>query len=296
MVMNSDARNGAGSSASPWRGEGVRSQGPSLRLFSVVERGLVVLLAVATLLFLVLPVLIVVPMSFSSAESLMFPPPGFSLRWYAAFFSDPAWMIALRNSIIIACISSVLALGMGTVAAYALVRGRFIARWAVEANFMAPLVLPSIILAIALYIAFARTGLLGSLTAVIIAHTLQSVPYVIILTSVAISSLDNRIEDAARTLGASGRIVFSRVVIPNVMPSIAAVGILVLIVSFDEVILSVFLFGSNFTIPKLMFNKLELQIDPTITAVATLLILLTVISLGCVALLTRRSGLLLRRF
>lgn len=278
------------------RGEGTQSEGWAQVAISVIERALVVLLAVAAILFLFLPILVVVPMSFSSAQSLTFPPPGFSLRWYGAFFTDPAWLNALWNSLLIASISSALALAMGTAAAYALVRGRFAGRWAMEANFMAPLVLPSIILAIALYIAFARTGLLGSYTAVIIAHTLHSVPYVVILMSVAISSFDRRIEDAARTLGASDRLVFLRVLLPNVMPSIAAVGILVFIVSFDEVILTIFLFGTNSTIPKLMFNRLELQVDPTITAIATLLILFTVVALGCVALLTRHSGLLLRRF
>ncbi|WP_155936675.1 ABC transporter permease [Mesorhizobium ciceri] len=278
------------------RREGIRSGGRASRLISGMERALVVLLAVSTIVFLFLPVLIVIPMSFSSAQSLAFPPPGFSLRWYAAFFSDPAWMAALRNSLVIGSTSSVLALAMGTTAAYALARGRFAGRWALEANLMAPLVLPSIILAIALYFAFARTGLLGSFAGLIIAHTLLGVPYVVILMSVAISAFDGRIEDAARTLGASERVVFFRILIPNVLPSLVAVGILVFIVSFDEVVLSLFLFGTEFTIPKLMFNRLELQIDPTVTAVATLLILFTVASLGCVALLTRRSGLLLSRF
>lgn len=257
---------------------------------SCAERALVVLLAVSTMAFLILPLLIVIPMSFSSASSLTFPPPGFSMRWYASFFSDPAWLTSAWNSFVIATASSALSLALGTTAAYGLVRGRFGGRRLLEANFLAPMIVPPIILAIALYVVFARIGLLGTFPAVIIAHTLMTIPYVIVLMSVAISTFDSRIEDAARTLGAGDLTMFSRVLLPNLLPSIGATSILIFIVSFDEVVLTIFLFGTKFTIPKLMFNRLELQVDPTITAVATLLILFTLLALASVALLTGRAG------
>lgn len=159
-----------------------------------IGRGGIVSVAIAALVFLMIPILIVVPMSFSSASSLQFPPPSLSLRWYAAFLTDRAWGTALVNSTIVALASSALALTLGTMAAYGLVRGRFAGRAALDANFMAPLIVPSVIVSVALYIAFAKTGLLGTYAGLIIAHTLHSAPYVVLVMSVAVGSFDARIE------------------------------------------------------------------------------------------------------
>jgi ABC-type spermidine/putrescine transport system permease subunit II len=160
---------------------------------------------------------------------------------------------------------------------------------------MAPLVVPSVIVAVALYIAFAKVGLLGSYLGLILAHTVHSVPYVVLLMSVAIASFDERIEQVARTLGAPERTVFGQILLPNLVPSLAASWVLAFIASFDEVILTLFLFGNRYTIPKQMFVRLELKIDPTITAVATMLIAMSVVTLVAVALLMRKAGLLTRR-
>jgi ABC-type spermidine/putrescine transport system permease subunit II len=240
----------------------------------------------AALMFLCLPILVVVPMSFSSARSLRFPPPGLSLRWYHEFFADPEWLAAMTNSVVVATASSALAVVLGVLAAYGLVRGRFAGRASIEAMFMAPLVIPSVILAIALYIAFAQAGLLGTYAGLIVAHTIHGAPYVVLVMSVAIASFDERIEHMARSLGAPERTVLLRVVLPNVLPSIAAAWILTFIVSFDEVILTLFLFGNKHTIPKQMFVRLELQIDPTITAIATMLIAFSVAALVAAVLLS----------
>jgi ABC-type spermidine/putrescine transport system permease subunit II len=249
----------------------------------------------ATLTFLLLPVVIVIPMSFSSAASLRFPPPGLSLRWYREFLSDATWRQAAANSLMVASVSSLLAVAFGTLAAYRLVRGRFRGRSVLEAHFVAPLVVPSVIVAVALYIAFAKVGLLGSYLGLILAHTVHSVPYVVLLMSVAIASFDERIEQVARTLGAPERTVFGQILLPNLVPSLAASWVLAFIASFDEVILTLFLFGNRYTIPKQMFVRLELKIDPTITAVATMLIAMSVVTLVAVALLMRKAGLLTRR-
>ena len=264
-------------------------------LASRIERVLVVCIAVSSLVFLFLPVLIVIPMSFSSAQSLQFPPPGLSLRWYAEFFQDAAWGASLANSLIVAVASSGLALVLGALAAYGLVRGNFFGRAALDANFLAPLIIPSIIMAVALYIAFAKVALLGTYLGLIIAHTLNSAPYVVLVMSVAMSSLDARIEQVARSLGASELTVVRRVVLPNLMPSVLAAWIFAFIVSFDEVILSLFLFGNKYTVPKQMFTRLELKIDPTITVVATMLIVVSAAAFGAAAWLTRRPGLFLPR-
>jgi ABC-type spermidine/putrescine transport system permease subunit II len=257
----------------------------------------VAIVAGVALVFLCLPILVVVPMSFSSARSLRFPPPGVSLRWYQEFFADPEWLVAMTNSMVVAAASSALAVVLGVLAAYGLVRGRFAGRAAIEATFMAPLVIPSVIVAIALYIAFAQVGLLGTYAGLIVAHTIHSAPYVVLVMSVAVASFDERIEQMARSLGAPERTVLLRVILPNVLPSIVAAWILAFIVSFDEVILTLFLFGNKYTIPKQMFIRLELQIDPTITAIATMLIVLSVATLVAAVLLSPplRSLLGLRR-
>jgi len=249
----------------------------------------------AILVFLCLPIVIVAPMSFSSAKSLQFPPPGFSLRWYEAFFGDARWVDAGVTSLALAFLSSTVALVFGTLAAYALVRGRFVGRRIIESNFIAPMIIPPVITAVALYIFFAKTHILGSFFGLVVAHTLLGAPYVILLMSVAIQSFDIRIEQVALTLGASKLQMLTRVLVPNLVPSALASWIFAFIISFDEVVLTQFVGGRYFTIPKKMFNELVLQINPTITAIATILIGLSVITLALVALLMRRAGLLTPR-
>jgi ABC-type spermidine/putrescine transport system permease subunit II len=248
------------------------------------------LAAGSVLLFLCLPVAVVVPMSFSSASSLEFPPPGFSLRWYQSFFDDPRWLDAARISTLVAATSSFAAVVLGGLAAYGLARGTFRGREVLEANFVAPLIIPPVITAVALYIVFARVGLLGTLPGLILSHTIVGVPYVVILMSVAVRSFDVRIEQVARSLGASWPTVLIKIVLPNLIPSMFAAWIFAFIISFDEVILTLFLSGAYDTIPKRMFNELVLQVNPTITAIATLLIALSVVTIGAIALLMRRMG------
>jgi ABC-type spermidine/putrescine transport system permease subunit II len=293
LPADSGGRPGRLPSAVPTSGAGTATD----RILARVERITLATVAGAALTFLLLPVAIVIPMSFSSAASLRFPPFGLSLRWYREFFADPVWREAAANSLMVAGVSSVLAVALGTLAAYRLVRGRFRGRSVLEAHFVAPLVVPSVIAAVALYIAFAKVGLLGSYLGLILAHTVHSVPYVVLLMSVAIAAFDERLEQVARTLGASESTVFGRILLPNLVPSLAASWVLAFIASFDEVILTLFLFGNRYTIPKQMFVRLELRIDPTITAVATMLIVFSVVTLAALAALAGpvRAALGLRR-
>lgn len=256
---------------------------------------LLTLLSIAVLIFLCLPIAIVVPMSFSSAESLQFPPPSLSLRWYEAFFGDRQWLDAGLNSVTLAFLSSSLALVFGTLAAYALVRGNFVGRRMLESNFMAPMIIPPVITAVAIYIFFAKTRILGSFAGLIIAHTILAVPYVVLLMSVAIQSFDIRIEQVALTLGASKTQMLVRVLMPNLVPSALAAWIFAFIISFDEVVVTQFVAGRYFTIPKKMFNELVLQINPTITAIASILIGLSIVTITVIMILMRRAGLLTAR-
>ena len=236
------------------------------------------------LVFLTVPLVIVIPMSFSSARALTFPPPSLSLRWYETFFGDPRWMEAMWTSVFVAAVSSVAALLLGGLAAYGLRRGTFKGRDWAEGNFMAPLIVPTIIVAIALYLALAKVGLLGSLLGLVVAHTLLNVPLVMMVLGVAIREFDQRIEQVAWSLGASWGYTMRKVVLPNLAPSVFAAWIFAFIGSFDEVIVTSFIAGKYETVPKKMFNELILEVNPTITAVATLLIVFTVLALAAVTL------------
>ncbi|GAB5468082.1 MAG: ABC transporter permease [Rhodospirillales bacterium] len=251
------------------------------------------LYGIGVLIFLCLPVLIVAPMSLSSAQSLEFPPPGFSLRWYEALFGNPIWVEAGWNSLLLAVTSSTIALICGTMAAYVLVRARFAGRSLLEANFVAPMIVPPIITAVALYIFFARAGILGSFGGLILGHTIVVVPYVVLVMQSAIRGFDHRIEQVAATLGATRWQVLTRITLPNVLPSAVAAWIFSFVLSFDEVVITIFVSGTHLTIPKRMFNELTIQVNPTITAVATLLVACNLLALGLMVLVSRRSGLLL---
>ncbi len=250
---------------------------------------LLALCGIGVLVFLCLPVLIVVPMSFSNATSLRFPPEGFSLRWYAQVFGDPRWVRAMQTSLLLALMSSTLALGLGGLAAYGLVRGRFFGRMAMQSNFIAPLIIPSVITAVALYFALARVGLLGSFAGLLLGHTLLGVPYVVLILSVAIRGFDSRIEQVAFTLGASWFTMFRRVLIPNLLPSTAAAWIFAFVTSFDEVVITSFIAGTYETVPKRMFNDLVMQVNPAITAIATMLIAGSVLLMAVATGLVQRS-------
>ncbi len=261
--------------------------GYSSDAFSRANRRLLSAFCVLTLLFLCLPILIVVPMSFSGAESLVFPPPSFSLRWYHSFFGDRLWLDAALNSVIVALCASTGALVLGTMAAYGLVRGSFRWRAVVEANFIAPLALPVIVVAVALYIFFSQLGILGNFWSLVAAHMMLVTPYVVLLMSLAIAAFDERIEQVAFTLGASRLRVLTSVVLPNVKGSAMAAWLLAFVMSFDEVVVTLFVSGTYVTIPKKMFNELVMQINPTITAIATLLILFSIVSVALAAFMTR---------
>lgn len=246
--------------------------------------------SIAVVLFLFLPILVVIPMSFSSASSLQFPPPGFSLRWYEAFFGNPAWMEAAQTSFIVSISASICALFLGGLASYGLAKSNFRGKSLILGNFIAPMIIPTIITGVALYIAFAQIGILGSLPGLIIAHTLLIVPYIVLITLPMFESFDKRIELAARSLGANWLTVVRRIIIPIILPSVLAAWLFAFIISFDELIVTIFLAGEHNTLPKKMFNELVLQINPTITAISTLLIILTATFMIIVAIIMNRAA------
>ncbi|WP_107677921.1 ABC transporter permease [Agrobacterium sp. LAD9] len=235
-------------------------------------RILVPLCGALIFLFLCMPILITLPMSFSDSDTLQFPPSGFSLRWYENFVQSPVWVQAMSTSLQLAAVSSVIALTLGSLAAYGLVRGNLVGSIGLEAHFMAPMIIPNIITAIALYFAFAKLDMLGTFAGLVIAHALVAIPFVITVVTGALRAFDVRIEQSARSLGAKWPRILLSIVIPNIYPALFVAWIFSFVISFDEVILTYFLSGTYVTIPKEMFTQLQEQVDPTITAVSSLLI------------------------
>jgi putative spermidine/putrescine transport system permease protein len=225
--------------------------------------------------FLVAPILAIIPLSFNSQPFFTYPLPGLSLRWYADFFNSPDWQLATRNSFIVATLSTILATTLGTLAAIGLMRPDCPWRLTIAAVIVSPIVIPVVVAAVGIYYFFAKIGLLGGLTAIVIAHTALGAPFVVITVAATLAGFDNRLVRAAASLGAPPLTIFRRVILPLIMPGVVAGAIFAFVASFDEVVTVLFLAGSGQrTLPRQMWSGLREQISPTITAVATLLVLL----------------------
>ncbi len=247
-------------------------------------------LAAVVLFYLVTPILVIVPLSFSSALYLSFPPPGFSLQWYRNFFARPDWLAAAWLSIWVGATVMVLATGLGTPAAMGLVRGRFRGRKAINAFILSPLIAPVIIVAIGVYFFYAELGLVGSAYALVLAHTALAVPFVVINVSATLYAFDERLEHAALSLGATPWRTFWQVTLPLIRPGVLAGAVFAFISSFDELIVALFVSGTTaVTLPRKMWQSIRFEIDPTIAAVSTLLIAITATLFLTAEMLRRRS-------
>ena len=246
--------------------------------------------SILVLLYLLLPVLIVFPLSLSSGTYLSFPPPGFSLRWYVSFFSSRSWIDSALMSLKIAIPVTVLAVLLGTPAAIGLVRGTFWFRRAVDLLVLAPVVVPGIIVAIGTYFVYAQYGLVGHPIALILGHTCLAVPFVVINVSAALQGVDRQLERAALSLGCTPFNTFRSVTLPLILPGVLAGAVFAFITSFDELLIALFLSGTDaVTLPRRMFDEIRYDIDPTIAAVSSLLIIVTT-TLMIVAELQRRRS------
>ncbi|MEZ5843762.1 MAG: ABC transporter permease [Hyphomicrobiaceae bacterium] len=241
--------------------------------------------------FLVLPSLLVVPLSFSDSRYLAFPPPGWSTRWYQEYVSSSEWRDATVVSFLAALLTMALATSLGTLAAYGLhmARGRF-ATIAYVA-FLLPMIVPGILIAIGVFLLYAQFGLNNTLTGVVLAHTVLALPLVVITVLSGFKSYDMNQEMVARSLGASRPWAFLTVTLPQIRVSVISAALLAFITSLDEVIVALFIAGGDYmTLTKRMFNALRDEIDPTIAAISSLLILLSVALLALSQLAERRRG------
>jgi putative spermidine/putrescine transport system permease protein len=238
------------------------------------------LLVVLVLLFLALPILLIVVVSFSSAAYLTFPPPSFGLRWYRAYLESREWLDATGLSLTVATAVVVLSTTLGTLAALGLARLPGVARTAAAALILSPLIVPGIVVAIGIYYAFSHYGLIGTPIGLVLAHTCLAVPFVVTSVSASLSGLDRRLEQAALGLGATPLGTFRQVTLPLIRPGMLVGGLFAFITSFDELVVSLFLSGANaVTLPRRMWEDLRYAIDPTVAAVSTLTIVVTVLPL-----------------
>ena len=227
-------------------------------------------LVVMVAVFLLAPLAVVVIISFSSAPFLQFPPPGFSLRWYAVLFSTPAWTNALWVSVQLMVPSSVLATVLGTAAALGLVRGRVPGAALITACLMLPIIVPGMITAAALFGIYRGLGLNGTLTGLIIGHTVLLIPYVVATVSSALRVQDVQLEQAAATLGAPPWATFRHVTLPLIMPAVLSSLLIAMILSFDELIVSLFVSSARVRpVAVQMWSNLLGDFDPTIAAIAS---------------------------
>jgi putative spermidine/putrescine transport system permease protein len=245
------------------------------------RRALIVACA-AIYLFLMLPLLVVFPISLSSAAYMQFPPPGLSWQWYERYFDDPQWIDATVRSLYIGVATAILALALGVPLAFSLVRTKFIGRVLVDRLALAPLIVPTIILSVSLYGLFAKLKLIGEWYGLVVAHTVLALPFVVLVMSAGLRDFDRGLEQAAEGLGASRTRTLLRVTLPLLRPSLVSAGLLAFLSSFDELVVALFLAGPNMTLPKKMFDNILMEIDPTIAAVSVMQILLVSVVLALI--------------
>lgn len=241
------------------------------RIWLFVAAGLV-------LTFLVLPVLIVIPVSFSASSLLEFPPRSYSLRWYQALFGSVEWLDAAWMSIRVAVLTTLVATPLGVAAAYGLHRTEFRFTNVVRLLILAPLLVPTILTAVGIFYVYALLGLNNTLFGMVMAHTMLALPFVVVSVGAGLRSYDMTQERVARSLGAPWLRAFWSITLPQIKLPVASGALLAFISSFDEVIVSFFISGGEMsTLPRRMFNALRDQIEPTIAAISTILVVLSVL-------------------
>lgn len=247
-------------------------------------------LCALVLLFLVLPILVIVPLSFNSGSFLVYPLQGLSMRWYADFFTSAEWMRSLTNSMIVAPAATLLAMVFGTLAAIGLTRGEFRGKALVMSLLISPMVAPVVIVGVASYLFFAPLGLGNSYISLILVHAVLGVPFVIITVSATLQGFNYNLVRAAASMGASPLLAFRKITLPLIAPGVISGALFAFATSFDEVVVTLFLAGpEQATLPRQMFSGIRENLSPTIAAAATLLIAFSIIMLLTLEWLRGRS-------
>jgi ABC-type spermidine/putrescine transport system permease subunit II len=226
--------------------------------------------------FLLVPILLLIPLSLSGAQFLQFPPTSLSLRWYHNFFVRPDWMSAARVSLEVGVMVTLLSTLVGTTAALAFHRSHALPIKLLYPVVISPIVVPTLVIAVALYFSFARAGMIGTRAALVLGHTIIALPIVVIIVMASLKRVNVGPERAARSLGAGPIRAFMHTTLPAIRPAIVSGALFSFLTSFDDVVIALFLGGSNSTLPKRMWDGVQLEIDPTIAAVSSLLVLISI--------------------
>ncbi len=224
--------------------------------------------------FLALPALFVIPVSFTEAGFLSWPPKGFSLKWYQALVETPVWINAAVRSFTVAILASSLGMLLGVPAAFMLARSSFSGKGAVFAFLVSPIIIPNIFIAVGLFFFYAKIGLVGTTIGLVLGHTVLAIPYVVITVLAVVKGYDQNLDMAAATLGANRRQTLSRVTLPLIRSGMVAAFMFAFVISFDELTIALFVTGGELTtLPKQMWDDALLRVSPSLAAVATLLLL-----------------------
>lgn len=243
------------------------------------------LICLAMTLFLLLPILFIIALSFGDSRWLIFPPSGWTTKWYAELFADPRWIASALTSAKIGVIVMILSVVLGLLASLALVRGTFRGRAVLRAFFLTPMILPVVIVAIALYALFLRMGINGTLTGFVIAHLIVALPFSIIPISSALEGFDTSIEEAAILCGASPWEARFRVTLPAIKHGLFSAAIFSFLISWDEVVLAIFMASPTLqTLPVKIWTTLRQDLTPVVAAASALLVLLTLLLMIAAAL------------
>jgi putative spermidine/putrescine transport system permease protein len=242
------------------------------------------------LLFLISPIIAVMPLSFNSESFFTYPMPGYSLKWYDDFFFNPRWSGAVKVSFIVAIATTILATTLGTLAALGLARSNVPAKATIMAILISPMIVPVIISAVGMFSFYAKLNLAGTRLGIILAHTALATPFVVITVTATLSSFDRTLMRAGASCGAPPHTVFFKVVMPLILPGMISGALFAFVTSFDEVVVVLFLASpEDRTLPLQMFSGIREMISPTITAAATVLVLISTALLITVEMLRRRS-------
>lgn len=229
-------------------------------------------LAALVYAYLVVPSLIVIPISFSAAGDMSFPPKAYSLKLYEEFFTTATWMGPVAQSLKIASLTCIVVTAVAVPAAYALVRFEFPGKRIATMLMMSPVLVPVIVLALGMYLYFSKLGATGTTLAMVLGHSVYVVPYVIVTVAAGIRQIDPAIEFAATLMGATRTTLFFRVVLPQIVPSVVAGALFAFLISFDEVVIAWFLStAQTTTLPVRMYSSIHWGVSPVIAAVSTLL-------------------------
>jgi putative spermidine/putrescine transport system permease protein len=254
-------------------------------------RGFLIAVAILVGLFLLLPIALIVALSFGSSQWLQFPPPAWTTKWYAQLFSDPDWLAAFFTSLEIAVTVMVLATIIGLFASFGLTRGRFPGREFLRALFLTPMVLPVVVLAVALYAFFLRIHLNGVFLGFVVAHVVVALPFAIISISNSLERFDIAIEEAAVLCGASPFEAKLRVTIPAISLGLFGAAIFSFLASWDEVVIAIFMASPDLqTLPVRIYSTLRQDLSPVIAAVSSLLVGFTAVLMLIAAYFRREKS------